>query len=70
MYLSARPKAASPLLWWRPSAATSVEAVSLVSIVTLNTVASEFPWGGQQAKEMEIPWGGQQAKELVRVTLG
>ena len=32
------PKAAPPLLWWRPKAATFVEAVNIVNIVAVNTV--------------------------------
>ena len=32
------PKAAPPLLWWRPQAATFVEAVNIVNIVAVNTV--------------------------------
>ena len=34
----ARPQAAPPLLWWRPKAATFVEAVNIVNIVAVNTV--------------------------------
>ena len=33
-----RPKAAPPLLRWRPQAATFVEAVNIVNIVAVNTV--------------------------------
>ena len=34
----ARLKAAASLLWWRPQAATFVEAVNIVNIVAVNTV--------------------------------
>ena len=33
-----RPKAAAPLLWWQPQAATFVEAVNIVNIVAVATV--------------------------------
>ena len=34
----ARPKAAPPLLWWRPQAATFVVALNRVNIVAVNTI--------------------------------
>ena len=34
----ARPKAAPPLLWWRPKAATFVVAMNRVDVVALNTI--------------------------------
>ena len=34
----ARPKAAPPLLWWRPTAATFVVAMNRVDVVALNTI--------------------------------
>ena len=40
----ARQGSALPLLWWRPKAATFLEAVNIVNIVTVKTVAREFPW--------------------------
>ena len=40
----ALPKAAPPLLWWRPKAATFVQAVNIVNLVAVKAVASEFPW--------------------------
>ena len=39
----ARPKAALPLLWWRPKAATLFQAGNIVNIVAVKTVAREFP---------------------------
>ena len=33
-----RPKAAPPLLWWRPTAATFVVAMNRVDVVALNTI--------------------------------
>ena len=34
----ARPKAAPPLLWWRPTAATFLVAMTRVDVVALNTI--------------------------------
>ena len=50
----ARPKAAPPLLWWRPKAATFVVYVNVVNIVAVSTVAREIPWDSLARADKQI----------------